>query len=142
MINKSYKIKLYPTFAQANQLDLTVNHCRFIYNKFLEDRITTYEEFKDRPELLKKVKYKTTKQLREEYPFLKEVSFNALDAKRLDVDNAYKNFFRNKKGFPKFKSKHKSKLSYKHYNAGRLINDKQIRIEKVGIVNFRGLAEE
>jgi putative transposase len=141
MINKAYKIKLYPTVAQAKQIDLTINHCRFIYNKFLEDRITTYQEFKDRPELLKKIKYKTTKQLREEFPFLNEVSFNALDAKRLDVENAYKNFFRTKKGFPKFKSKHRSRLSYKHYNDNRIIDNK-LTLTRVGRIVFRGLAEE
>lgn len=75
MINKSYKIKLYPTVSQAKQIDLTINHCRFIYNQFLNDRITTYEEFKDRPELLKKIKYKTTKQLKRRVSFFKRCFF-------------------------------------------------------------------
>ena len=140
--NKSYKVKLYPTIKQSKQIDLTINHCRFIYNKFLEDRITAYQEFKGRPELLKKVKYKTTKQLRDVFPFLKDVSFNALDAKRLDVEAAYRNFFRTKKGFPKFKSRHRSKLSYKHLTAGKLTDNNKINLPLIGSINFRGLAEE
>ena len=50
---------------------------------------------------------------KKEYPFLKEVDSLALANVQLHLERAYKNFFRNPAvGFPKYKSKHKSRDSY------------------------------
>ena len=43
---------------------------------------------------------------RSEFPFLKEIDSLALANAQLNLDKAYKNFFRDKSvGFPRFKSK-------------------------------------
>lgn len=53
------------------------------------------------------VKYK------KDFPFLKEVDSLALVNKQLNLDNAHKNFFRDKSvGFPGFKSKTNTVQSY------------------------------
>ena len=77
----------------------------------LADRIKSYEENKDLD--IKKIKYPTPAQYKKEYPFLKEVDSLALANAQMNLDKAYKNFFRDKSvGFPKFKSKKDRHYSY------------------------------
>lgn len=77
----------------------------------LADRIKSYDENKDLD--IKKVKYPTPAQYKKEYEFLKEVDSLALANEQMNLDKAYKNFFRDKSvGFPKFKSKKTNHHSY------------------------------
>ena len=52
------------------------------------------------------------KKLKTELTWLKEVDSTALQSSLRDLDNAYKKFFKEQKGFPKFKSKKHSSNSY------------------------------
>ena len=77
----------------------------------LNDRIKAYEESKDSPD--KKIKYPTPAKYKKEYEFLKEVDSLALANAQMNLDKAYKNFFRDKSiGFTKFKSKKNPVQSY------------------------------
>ena len=110
MKNKSYKIKLYPSDKQIILIDKTIHACRFIYNQTLNEKITVYENLKNNKELLYSYKYKTEKQYKEEFDFLNEVSSRALQQSRIDLNDAFNNFYNGLKkgkfiGFPKFKSK-------------------------------------
>lgn len=70
----------------------------------LADRIKSYKENKDLD--IKKMKYPTPAQYKKEFEWLKEVDSLALANEQLNLDKAYKNFFRDKSvGFPKFKKK-------------------------------------
>ena len=82
----------------------------------------------------------TPAQYKAAYPFLKEVDSLALANVQLQLQQAYKNFFHDKKiGFPKYKSKHRSKKSYTTNNQKGTICllDNAIRLPKVGIVNAK-----
>ena len=48
----------------------------------------------------------------EEFAWLKEVNSSALQQAVINLDKSFVNFFRSGFGFPKFKSKHKSKKSF------------------------------
>lgn len=101
---KAYKYRIYPNSEQRLYLAKVFGCTRFIYNKMLADRIKSYEENKDLD--IKKVKYPTPAQYKKEFQWLKEVDSLALANAQLNLDKAYKNFFRDKSvGFPKFKSK-------------------------------------
>lgn len=77
----------------------------------LSDRIKSYEENKDLD--IKKIKYTTPAQYKKKYEFLKEVDSLALANEQMNLDKAYKNFFRDKSvGFPKYKSKKTNYHSY------------------------------
>lgn len=149
-MNKAYKIRLYPNEKQKQLIDRTIGCSRFIFNQMLAERIKVYEELKDDKEKLYDYKYKTEKEYKEEFPFLKDVSSRALQQSRLNLDKAYKNFFRrvregNKKvGFPKFKSKHKTKASYREPNVSFCIEiqNNKIKLLKLGLVRFRGLSKD
>ena len=70
----------------------------------INDRIKAYEESK--ANIDKKIKYFTPVKYKKEYEFLKEVSSLALSNVQMNLDKAYKNFFRDKSiGFPKLKTK-------------------------------------
>lgn len=147
--HKGYKIRLYPNVAQAELIDLTISHCRFLYNQMLQERIEVYEKLKDDKEALYKYKYKTEKEYKEEFPFLKDVSSRALQQSRIDLINAYKNFYRRVKqgvkevGFPQYRSKKKDKWAYREPQVGTAIRikDSHICLLKVGWIKFRGLAK-
>src|SRR5574344_55142 len=107
----SCKYRLYPNKEQEIYFAKTFGCVRFIYNKMLSDRIKSYEENKDLD--IKKIKYPTPAQYKKEFEWLKEVDSLALANAQLNLDKAYKNFFRDKSvGFPKFKSKRNNYFSY------------------------------
>lgn len=108
---KAYKYRIYPTSEQRLYLAKAFGCTRFIYNKMLADRIKSYEENKDLDN--KAMKYPTPAQYKKEYEWLKEVDSLALANAQMNLDKAYKNFFRDKSiGFPKFKSKKTNRFSY------------------------------
>ncbi len=107
---RAIKYRIYPISCQAAKFLQTFGCCRKIWNLMLEDKITYYRE-------TKKTLSTTPAQYKDEYPYLREVDSLALCNVQLDLQQAFKNFFNNRKfGFPKFKAKKHSKNSYKTNN--------------------------
>ena len=106
VLNIAYRFRIYPTEKQKILLAKTFGCCRFLYNQMLNDKIQEYEK-------TKKMLKNTPAMYKKEYPFLKEVDSLALSNVQLHLEKAYQNFFRDpKSGFPKFKSKHRTRKSY------------------------------
>jgi putative transposase len=129
---KAYKFRLYPNKEQEIYFAKTFGCVRFIYNKMLSDRIKSYEENKDLD--IKKIKYPTPAQYKKEFEWLKEVDSLALANAQMDLDKAYKNFFRDKSvGFPKFKSKKTKYHSYttNNQNGTIYIDNGYIKLPKL-----------
>ena len=129
---KAYKYRIYPNEEQINYLQKTFGCTRFIYNQMLADRIKSYEENKDLD--IKIIKYPTPAQYKKEYEWLKEVDSLALANAQMNLDKAYKNFFRDKSvGFPKFKSKKDNHKSYttNNQNGTIYIENNRIKIPKL-----------
>jgi putative transposase len=96
---KAYKYRISPTKEQQEYFAKVFGCVRFIYNKMLSDKIDYYKQ-------TGKMLNNTPAQYKREYPFLKEVDSLALANAQLNLEKAYKNFFRDKNvGFPKFKKK-------------------------------------
>jgi len=91
VINKSYKFRLYPNDEQVARIEKTIGCCRYVYNHFLNRRKQAYEE---------------------DGKNLTDVESSALQTSLYYLDKAYQRFFREKMGYPKFKSKKKSAQSY------------------------------
>ena len=118
---KAYKYRIYPTSEQKLYLAKTFGCTRFIYNQMLVDRIKSYQENKDLD--IRAVKYPTPAQYKKKYEWLKEVDSLALANAQINLDKAYKNFFRDKSvGFPKFKSKKTNRFSYTTNNQNGTIS--------------------
>ena len=124
---KAYKFRLYPNKEQQEYFAKCFGCTRFIYNQMLADKI---EYYKKTGEMLNN----TPAQYKKEYPWLKEVDSLALANTQMNLNKAYRNFFRDKSvGFPKFKSKKRNRHSYTTNNQkGTIyIEDKYIKLPKL-----------
>ncbi|XBG82527.1 IS200/IS605 family element RNA-guided endonuclease TnpB [Enterococcus cecorum] len=130
---KAYIFRIYPTEEQEIFFAKTFGCVRKVYNLMLNDRKKAYEEVKNDPS--KKMTFPTPAKYKEEFPFLKEVDSLALANAQLNLDKAYKNFFRDKSvGFPRFKSKKNPVQSYTTNNQNgtvALIDNKFIKVPKL-----------
>ena len=140
-MNKAYVYRLYPNKEQAVLINKTIGCVRFVYNQMLSNRKAVYEQYKDDKEALKLQKYNLPAYYKKEFEWLKEVDSLALANAQLNLQTAYKNFFRDKSiGFPKFKSKHHDRKSYTTNNQKgsiRLIDDKTVRLPKLQNVRIK-----
>ncbi|WP_288868883.1 IS200/IS605 family element RNA-guided endonuclease TnpB [uncultured Parvimonas sp.] len=129
---KAYKYRIYPTEEQKIFINKTFGCVRLVYNLMLNDRIKAYKESESNPD--KKLKYPTPAKYKKEYEFLKEVDSLALANAQMNLDKAYKNFFRDKTiCFPRFKSKKNPVQSYTTNNQNGTVNivGKYIKIPKL-----------
>lgn len=120
--NHAIKVRIHPNAKQEAFFLMNFGHCRFVYNKMLEERNTIYKKYKDDSQALRDYSYKTEKQLKKLHPFLKQADSNSLQQSRRNLKSAFKNFFDNLKerkeglttrrvGYPRFKSR-KGRQSY------------------------------
>lgn len=128
--NKAYKFRLYPNAEQALYFSKCFGSVRFVYNNLLANRKEVYENGE-----IKKLTYTD---LKRQYEWLYEIDSLALANSAMQLDTAYRNFFRGKGeiGFPKFKSKHKDKNTYttNNQNGNIRIENKKIKLPKIGFV--------
>jgi putative transposase len=90
---RAYKFRIYPKKKQKELLDKTFGCCRFFYNKMLEERKRVYDLLKDDKKALYNYKYKTEKENKKEFEFLKEVDSKVLQSEWRNLQSAYRNFF-------------------------------------------------
>ena len=131
--NKAYKYRIYPDEEQKNFINQTIGCARFIYNKMLEDKIKYYKENE-------KMLINTPAQYKKEFPFLKDADSLALANAQQNLQSAFKNFFENPKtGFPKFKSKHRSRKSYTTNNQKGTVavENGYIKLPKAGNIKIK-----
>ena len=137
-IYKSYKFRMYPNEEQKELINKTIGSCRFIYNYFLDKKVSNaYNGIKLIPELTK------------EKTFLKEVDSCALRNSIFNLEDAYKRYYKNLGGHPKYKIKGinnsyktnniKSTYKGKNYNSIKLdLINKTITLPKLKEVSIRG----
>ena len=107
---KAFKYRIYPTEEQRNMLEEHFGACRFVFNHGLEKKTEAYQQLGKTLSCYDLIN--GLKQLKEEHPWLKNVNSQSLQSALKNLDNAYTKFFREKKGFPKFKTKHNTKQSF------------------------------
>jgi putative transposase len=76
--------------------------------------------------------------LKTQFPYLREIDSQALQSVVFDQKQAFQNFFKHGRGFPKFKSKHKDRQSFRVTNTNDSIRFRgnQIKLSKIGFVNI------
>lgn len=138
-IKKAIKIRLYPTHLERELLNKTFGCCRLLWNQMLAERNGVYQQLKDDSEALKAHRYKTEKEYKQEFEFMKEVDSKALQSTTRHLIEAFQNFFKGLKkarkvGYPRYKSK-KNRQTYTTYNINKNIkidfNRKRIKFPKV-----------
>ena len=136
MLN-AYKYRLHPTREQSKFFNKSFGCVRFIYNWGLQKRIEAYMKDKGRISYVQLCAMLTDLKKEEQYSWLREVSTECLQQSLRNLDAAFTRFFRGKKGFPRFKSKSRSRQSYKailfvHVDQER----RRIKLPKIGWVKY------
>ena len=150
--HRALKLRIYPSQSQEILINKTFGCVRQIYNNRLYERNQFYEQIikPSKPEehkaLWKTAHFSTEKEMKQKFPYLAEVSSQALCSATMFAEQAYKNFFASVKGTrlgsavgkPKFKSKKSHDFSYREcMNIALLWNERKIKVPKLGLVKFR-----
>ena len=109
---KAYNYRIYPNKEQQELIGKHIGCCRFVYNLCLEKKINAYKTSKKNLSKFDLMKLLPALKKEQETSFLKEVNSLSLQAAICNLDNAYQRFFKEKKGFPKFKSKRNARQSF------------------------------
>ena len=103
---KSYKYRLYPKGKSEQQILRNLGCARWVYNWALQRKIDTYKVDGKSISGFALMRELTVLKKQEETCWLKEVDAHSLQKSIIHVETAFTNFFREKKGFPSFKSRH------------------------------------
>lgn len=137
MKTRAYKYKLNPTVKQRECINKAFGCCRFIYNWGLDKKIQTYKQTKKTIGYVELAHELTKLKNNGEHEWLKEVNNTSLQQSLRNLDAAFVRFFREKKGFPKFKSKKKNIESAKYINSVHFDFDNwKVKIPKCGWVKL------
>ena len=100
---KAIKIRLYPKKEQIAYINKQFGCCRFVYNQCLAYRKESYE--KESISISSSDSINHIVELKNKYEWLKEVHSKVLQQSVRNMNQAYDNFYKLHKGYPKFKSK-------------------------------------
>jgi len=141
LIQKSYKAELSPTAEQRQQFAQHCGTARFAFNYALGRKIEHYETT-GKSLSLYAVNAEFNAKKKAEFSWAYDVSKWSHEAGIRDCEKAFEHFFRGiksgrKGGFPKFKSKHRSKAKYRVAGEDVSIEKYFIKLPKIGRVKFR-----
>ncbi len=111
-IYKAFKYRIYPNQEQEVLVNKHIGSCRWLYNYALNKKVDAYK--KDKTKLTRFDLSSDLPQLKKnkETEWLKEINSQSLQMSLKNMDEAFTRFFRDKKGFPKFKSKRNNRQSF------------------------------
>ena len=127
---KSIKVRLNPNNKQLTKLFQYAGCARFAYNWAIARERENYKQgnkFLSDSELRKE--FTQLKKL-QKYEWLNEVSNNVTKQAIKDACNTYKRFFKGQCGYPKFKSKKHSALSFYQDNVKIQFTNTHVKVEK------------
>jgi len=136
---KAHKIRLHPTPEQVTYFAKAAGTARYTFNWAVAEWKRQYEAG-EKPSALKlRTQFHALR--KEQLPWTYDVTKCAIEGAFMDVAAAFKNFFEGRKagrktGFPKFKSKKRSRQSFYLANDKFTIGDHWIDVPKLGRVNM------
>lgn len=133
---KAYKYRLYPKKEQEVMFLKHIGACRFTYNWALENKIKSYEV--EGKSVSRFTLNKMLPQLKNEHEWLNEINSQSLQGATLNLENAFTKFFREKTGFPKFKSRKNPVQSFsipQHYKVD--FENNRIKLPKIGWIKTK-----
>ena len=136
---KAHKIRLHPTTEQATYFAKAAGTARSTFNWAVAEWKRQYEAG-EKPSALKlRTQFHALR--KEQLPWTYDVTKCAIEGAFMDVAAAFKNFFEGRKaghktGYPKFKSKKRSKQSFYLANDKFTVGDHWIDVPKLGRVNM------
>lgn len=109
---KAYKYRIYPTLEEKELIHQHFGSSRWVYNYALNKKIVAYQTEKKSLSRFDIQAELPSLKADENTAWLKNVNSQTLQASLENLDKAYTKFFKEKKGFPKFKSKHDNRQSF------------------------------
>ena len=136
---KAHKIRLNPTSEQVVYFAKAAGTARFCFNWALSEW-KKQNEAGEKPSVLA-LKKQFNALRGEQFPWSYEVTKCAVEGAFMDLAAAFSNFFEGRKagrttGFPKFKSKKRSRQSFYLANDKFTVGDHWINVPKLGRVNM------
>ena len=132
---KTFEYRIYPHKEQQIQIAKQFGCCRYVYNRALALRKEIYELSKKTLSSYQLMNEVTKWKKEETTRWLMEVNAQALQQSVIDMDSAYQKFFREKTGFPKFKSKKTHRHSFRYPQGCKIDNENnKIFLPKLGWV--------
>lgn len=107
---KSYKTEIDPTPEQKQHINRTIGVCRYVYNFYLAHNQEIYEVEKRFVSGMEFSKWLNNEFIpnNPDFHWIKEVGSKPVKQSIMDAERAFKNFFKGKSRFPKFKKKARS----------------------------------
>lgn len=135
---KSYKVRLYPTKEQEQLMWKHVGSCRFIWNWMLAKQEELYKQGEKHLSAFDMINLLTPLKKQDEHLWLNEISKATLQTVCKDLNESYQRFFKKTSGFPKFKSRKKSKPKFPiRTERFYFKDDKFLNIEKIGKLKYK-----
>ena len=133
-MNKSFKVRIYPTEEQRVLLEKTFGANRFVYNYFLNLKSKLYEFYKINLSYNNTSKVLT--ELKRQKTWLKDVDSKSLIYTLRDLESAYQNFFNGRSKYPNFKRKD-DKNSYRTNGSTLRVDNSFVNVPKVGLLRYK-----
>ena len=136
---KAHKIRLHPTPEQATYFAKAAGTARYAFNWAVAEWKKQYESGGKPSALALRTQFHALR--KQELPWTYDVTKCAIEGAFMDVAAAFKNFFAGQKagrkvGFPKFKSKKRSRQSFYLANDKFTVGNHWIDVPKLGRVNM------
>jgi len=134
MLKATFQYRLYPTPAQETAMQRTLDECRWLYNRLLEERKVAWEETETGVSLYDQVT--RIPALKAERPALDRVYSQVLQNVATRIDLAFKAFFRRvkageKPGYPRFRGAGWYD-SFCYPGSGHKVNSNRVFLSKIG----------
>ena len=110
--HKNFRYRIYPNNKQKTAFAKNFGSCRFVWNWALEQRNRAYNERKENITHIKASNELTKLKKLDEFIWLNDAIAQSLQCSLINLDNAFKAFFRKMAGFPKFKSKKNNRQTF------------------------------
>ena len=136
---KAVKIRLYPNKEQATMINKLLGCYRVVYNQCLNRKIETYKNDGKSENLSTLGKFVHHELIKDDnFLWLREQNTKVLKQAVNDMLSAYKNFFEQHRGFPKFKSKHDNKQSCR-FELGAISKRNDYTTYRLSLANIRNV---
>jgi putative transposase len=133
---KGFQFKLQATEAQERQFVQYCGAVRWVWNRMLAERSTSYRVTGKSPFTNAQIKQLPVLKQEAETAWLNSTHSQVLQDAVLDLDDAFRRFFNKQNGCPKFKAKHSDKQSFS-YPQGIQVEGNTVFLPKIGWVRFR-----
>ena len=141
-LKRAYKIEIHPTKEQKSKINQTIGVVRFVYNFYIAHNKEVYEKEEKFMSGMDFSKWLNNEYIpkNQEMKWIKDVSSKATKQAIMNADKAFRDFFKKRKGFPKFKKKkHQDVKAYfpKNNKTDWTLERHRVKIPTLGWVRLK-----